>query len=101
MIDDFFQQGGDDTFGGFPDHLRALVSHALPNISVKVVIYPKFETRGDLHECVGRFVEWYVHMGREKIVNDFFFFFFFFFTNSSWWWFFLFFKLANAGYRTS
>lgn len=39
--------------------MRALVSHALPNISVKVVIYPKFETRGDLHECVGRFVEWY------------------------------------------
>lgn len=54
------EQGGDDTFGGFPDHLRALVSHALPNISVRAVTYPKFETRGDLHECVARFVEWYV-----------------------------------------
>lgn len=51
-------QGGDDTFGGFPEHLRALLSHALPKITVKVVIYPKFETRGDLKECVVRFREW-------------------------------------------
>lgn len=51
-------QGGDDTFAGFPEHLRALASHALPNITVKAVTYPKFETRGDLKECVGRFREW-------------------------------------------
>ena len=52
------RQGGDDTFGGFPEHLRALVSHALPKITVRAVTYPKFETRGDLLECVGRFREW-------------------------------------------
>lgn len=51
-------KGGDDTFGGFPEHLRALVSHALPNITIKAVTYPKFDTRGDLKECVGRFSEW-------------------------------------------
>lgn len=51
-------QGGDDTFAGFPEHLRALTSHALPNVTVKAVIYPKFETRGDLKECVGRFRDW-------------------------------------------
>ena len=51
-------QGGDDTFARFPEHLRALTSHALPNITVKAVTYPKFETRGDLKECVGRFREW-------------------------------------------
>lgn len=51
-------KGGDDTFAGFPEHLRALASHALPNVSVKAVTYPKFETRGDLKECVGRFREW-------------------------------------------
>ena len=54
-----WKKGGDDTFGDFPEHLRALVSHALPNITVKAVTYPKFETRGDLAECVGRFTEWY------------------------------------------
>ncbi|MCJ1462559.1 hypothetical protein MMC07_001161 [Pseudocyphellaria aurata] len=51
-------KGGDDTFGGFPDHIRALVSHALPKLSVKAVTYPKYETRGDLTECVERFREW-------------------------------------------
>ncbi|KAL8693553.1 MAG: hypothetical protein Q9218_001639 [Villophora microphyllina] len=50
--------GDDNTFGGFPEHLRALVSHALPKISVKAVTYPKFDTRGDLGDCVGRFREW-------------------------------------------
>ncbi|KAL8803656.1 MAG: hypothetical protein Q9182_003071 [Xanthomendoza sp. 2 TL-2023] len=51
-------KGDDNTFGGFPEHLRALVSHALPTITVKAVTYPQFQTRGDLAECVGRFQEW-------------------------------------------
>ncbi|MCJ1381258.1 hypothetical protein MMC17_004367 [Xylographa soralifera] len=52
-------KGGDDTFGGFPEHLRALVSHALPQVSVSAIVYPQFETRGDLKECVVRFREWW------------------------------------------
>ncbi|KAL6244027.1 hypothetical protein RBB50_008896 [Rhinocladiella similis] len=51
-------KGGDDTFGTFPEHLRALVSHALPSIDVVAVTYPSFETRGDLKECVARFRDW-------------------------------------------
>ncbi|GAM33383.1 hypothetical protein TCE0_004r00238 [Talaromyces pinophilus] len=51
-------RGGNDTFLKFPDQLTALVRHALPNISVQYVTYPKFETRGDLKDCVGRFREW-------------------------------------------
>ncbi|EGE78955.1 hypothetical protein BDDG_01892 [Blastomyces dermatitidis ATCC 18188] len=51
-------KGGEDTFGSFPDHLRALVNHALPNIEVTVAVYPKFETKGDLNGCVARFREW-------------------------------------------
>ncbi|KAL9587453.1 MAG: hypothetical protein Q9212_000269 [Teloschistes hypoglaucus] len=50
--------GDDNTFGGFPEHLRALVSHALPKITVKAVTYPKFDTRGDFGDCVARFREW-------------------------------------------
>ncbi|KAL9000289.1 MAG: hypothetical protein Q9169_001006 [Polycauliona sp. 2 TL-2023] len=50
--------GDDNTFGGFPEHLRALISHALPTINVKAVTYPQFETRGDLGDCVARFREW-------------------------------------------
>lgn len=51
-------KGGEDTFGSFPEHLRALVSHALPKIDIVAVTYPKFDTRGELKECVGRFREW-------------------------------------------
>ena len=51
-------KGGDDTFGTFPEHLRALISHALPKVDVLAVTYPRFETRGELKDCVARFREW-------------------------------------------
>ncbi|EXJ94218.1 hypothetical protein A1O1_02611 [Capronia coronata CBS 617.96] len=51
-------KGGDDTFGSFPEHLRTLLSHALPNIDVVAITYPRFDTRGDLRDCVARFREW-------------------------------------------
>jgi len=51
-------KGGDDTFSTFPSHLAQLLRHALPKVQVIHLVYPKYETRGDLHECVGRFKEW-------------------------------------------
>lgn len=56
-------KGGESTFGdnyAFTEHLRQLVAADLPKINVNVVVYPKYETRGDLGECVGRFRDWYV-----------------------------------------
>ncbi|KAJ5664095.1 hypothetical protein N7507_004826 [Penicillium longicatenatum] len=51
-------KGDDDTFGQFPDHLRVVVGKALPAVTVTTAVYPKYETKGDLKECVGRFREW-------------------------------------------
>ncbi|KAI1458283.1 hypothetical protein F4805DRAFT_144504 [Annulohypoxylon moriforme] len=54
-------KGGDDTFGEkseFAQHLAALVRASLPKVSVRAVTYPRYETRGDLNECVGRFRDW-------------------------------------------
>ena len=54
-------KGGEDTFGErsqFSRHLAALVGAALPRIDVRAVTYPRYETRGDLHECVARFRDW-------------------------------------------
>ncbi|KAK2739831.1 hypothetical protein FQN55_009152 [Onygenales sp. PD_40] len=51
-------KGGDDTFAGLPTQLRELVSQGLPHLEVLTVTYPKFETKGDLMQCVGRFREW-------------------------------------------
>ncbi|EEP78495.1 predicted protein [Uncinocarpus reesii 1704] len=36
-------KGGDDTFGNFPAHLRAITSHVLPNIDIVAVTYPKLQ----------------------------------------------------------
>ncbi|KAL5415740.1 hypothetical protein PMIN06_002261 [Paraphaeosphaeria minitans] len=51
-------KGSDGTFGTFPSHLKALLQHALPKVTVLAMTYPQYETRGDLRECVGRFKEW-------------------------------------------
>jgi pimeloyl-ACP methyl ester carboxylesterase len=51
-------QGGDDTFARFPPHLRALLTHALPQLNIVQIQYPKFDTRGDFQECVATFKEW-------------------------------------------
>ncbi|ETN45083.1 uncharacterized protein HMPREF1541_09959 [Cyphellophora europaea CBS 101466] len=58
-------QGDDDTFASFPKHLQALVNHALPNIDVVPLIYPKFETRGALPQAVAAFREWL----QDKIID--------------------------------
>ena len=54
-------KGGEDTFGErseFSRHLAALVGAALPRVDVRAVTYPRYETRGDLRECVARFRDW-------------------------------------------
>ncbi|KAA8567915.1 hypothetical protein MFRU_010g00300 [Monilinia fructicola] len=58
-------KGGDDTFGDFPEHLRAILSRSLPRVNVRILIYPQYETRGDLGECVGRFRDWLL----EKVID--------------------------------
>ena len=51
-------KGGDDTFADFPKRLQAQVRNALPGMKVAAIVYPRFETRGDLREAVARFKEW-------------------------------------------
>jgi hypothetical protein len=54
-------QGDESTFGknyAFVEHLRKLLAGALPKVDVQAVVYPKYETRGELGECVTRFSDW-------------------------------------------
>ncbi|KAH9834276.1 putative serine esterase (DUF676) [Teratosphaeria destructans] len=51
-------KGGDNTFHRFPKDLTALLANALPKIDVLSVVYPQYETRGDLRECVAKFKDW-------------------------------------------
>ncbi|KAK3302260.1 uncharacterized protein B0T15DRAFT_298876 [Chaetomium strumarium] len=54
-------KGDESTFGknyAFVEHLRKLLAGALPKVDVQAVVYPKYETRGELGECVTRFSDW-------------------------------------------
>lgn len=61
-------QGGDETFGqnySFTEDLRTLLSNLVPKLDVRVLVYPKYETRGDLADCVSRFRDWL----QEKVID--------------------------------
>jgi pimeloyl-ACP methyl ester carboxylesterase len=63
-------KGGEDTFGAtgeFTEHLASLVTAALgPGApTVRTLVYPTYETRGDLAECVARFRDWL----QEKVID--------------------------------
>lgn len=61
-------KGGDDTFGAtgdFAEHLATLLSVELPKVQIRTLVYPKYETRGDLAECVARFRDWLL----EKVID--------------------------------
>lgn len=61
-------KGGEATFGEeaqFTEDLRQMIADALPKVEVKALVYPKYETRGDLGECVSRFRDWL----QEKVID--------------------------------
>ncbi|GJN68929.1 hypothetical protein PLIIFM63780_000883 [Purpureocillium lilacinum] len=61
-------KGGEETFGAdyqFTRDLRDAVAHKLPKVDVRVLVYPKYETRGDLGQCVSRFRDWL----EEKVID--------------------------------
>lgn len=58
-------KGDHTTFASFPAQLTALLSHRLPNTSVRHEIFPTFETRGDLDATVQKFRSWL----EEKVID--------------------------------
>ncbi|KAK0703935.1 hypothetical protein B0T26DRAFT_757430 [Lasiosphaeria miniovina] len=52
------QQGDDDTFGDFPQHLQDTVTSNLPDHKVASVVYPKYETKGELAQSTEAFLGW-------------------------------------------
>jgi hypothetical protein len=64
------KKGGDTTFGTFPDHITALVQHALPKVDVRFLVYPAFETKGALEECVSQFRDWYDALLGQLVAED-------------------------------
>ncbi|UNI14215.1 hypothetical protein JDV02_000867 [Purpureocillium takamizusanense] len=61
-------KGGEETFGAdyqFTRDLRDAVARRLPKVDVRVLVYPRYDTRGDLGQCVSRFRDWL----EEKVID--------------------------------
>lgn len=51
-------KGDAETFWEFPKDLQARVAKQLPDINVQLVVYPKYETKGDLSQSTEKFLQW-------------------------------------------
>ncbi|OQE23851.1 hypothetical protein PENSTE_c008G04680 [Penicillium steckii] len=51
-------KGDDDTFDRFPGDIRTLLATHLPALNIQVAVYPKYETKGELKECVAKLRDW-------------------------------------------
>ncbi|KAK7993819.1 hypothetical protein PG989_007200 [Apiospora arundinis] len=51
-------KGDDDTFQNFPLDLKKEVSKKLPDHNVESVVFPKYETKGELKQSTELFLDW-------------------------------------------
>ncbi|OTB10795.1 hypothetical protein K445DRAFT_78067 [Daldinia sp. EC12] len=58
-------KGDDDTFKTFPIDLQERISKKLPDHNVESIVYPKYETRGELGQCCTSFHSWL----KEKVMD--------------------------------
>ncbi|ROT38590.1 hypothetical protein SODALDRAFT_295431 [Sodiomyces alkalinus F11] len=58
-------KGTDDTFKDFPYELKRDVARQLLDHRVESVVYPKYETKGELAEATAKFLEWL----KEKVMD--------------------------------
>ncbi|KAI0120790.1 hypothetical protein F4776DRAFT_631844 [Hypoxylon sp. NC0597] len=58
-------KGDDDTFRIFPDDLQKRVASKLPDHNVESIVYPKFDTKGELGQCCESFLSWL----KEKVMD--------------------------------
>ncbi|KAF5363415.1 hypothetical protein D9756_000382 [Leucocoprinus leucothites] len=51
-------KGGDNTFKEFPQRLQHVLSESVDNICVESIVFPAYETKGELNAAVTRFADW-------------------------------------------
>ncbi|KAF8592227.1 hypothetical protein K439DRAFT_1626236 [Ramaria rubella] len=61
-------KGTDETFGGFPDRLRHILTETIDNIAVECIVFPAYETKGELNAAVERFADWLTTLTVEREV---------------------------------
>ncbi|KAJ4468820.1 hypothetical protein J3R30DRAFT_1610075 [Lentinula aciculospora] len=61
-------KGDNDTFGKFPERLQHVLTETVPNSTVECIVFPVYETKGDLNEAVVRFSDWLTELTVAKEV---------------------------------
>ncbi|KAJ7682618.1 hypothetical protein DFH06DRAFT_1161664 [Mycena polygramma] len=61
-------KGTNTTFGEFPERLQHILTETVPNVSVQSIVFPAYETKGDLTEAVIKFADWLTTLTVEKEV---------------------------------
>ncbi|KAJ1973515.1 hypothetical protein H4R34_005049 [Dimargaris verticillata] len=51
-------RGDDVTFKDFPERLRTVLTNTVPRLDVEALVFPKYETQGELSAAVQRFCLW-------------------------------------------
>ncbi|KIM46388.1 hypothetical protein M413DRAFT_441480 [Hebeloma cylindrosporum] len=62
-------KGTNDTFAGFPERLEHILSETIPHVRVESLIFPAYETKGELDKAVVRFADWLTTTTVEREVS--------------------------------
>ncbi|EKM59798.1 uncharacterized protein PHACADRAFT_206021 [Phanerochaete carnosa HHB-10118-sp] len=63
-------KGTDSTFAQFPERLQHVLSETIQNAHVESVVFPAYETKGELNAAVIRFSDWLTNLTVEREVAN-------------------------------
>ncbi|KAH9844147.1 uncharacterized protein C8Q71DRAFT_731474 [Rhodofomes roseus] len=63
-------KGTDSTFVQFPQRLQHILSETIPNTVVECIVFPAYETKGDLNEAIVRFADWLTNLTVQREVAN-------------------------------
>ncbi|TDL29927.1 hypothetical protein BD410DRAFT_893134 [Rickenella mellea] len=61
-------KGTDSTFLGFPERLKHVAQETIENVVVESIVFPAYETKGELTAAVERFADWLATLTVEREV---------------------------------
>ncbi|KIJ57129.1 hypothetical protein M422DRAFT_773813 [Sphaerobolus stellatus SS14] len=61
-------KGDDETFGDFPARLQHILTETIDDVKVECLIFPQYETKGELNAAVERFADWLATLTVEREV---------------------------------
>ncbi|TFY73013.1 hypothetical protein EWM64_g10999, partial [Hericium alpestre] len=62
-------KGTDTTFNSFPSRLEHILTETINDVKVECIVFPAYETKGDLTEAVERFSDWLAELTVRKEVD--------------------------------